>query len=58
MQCRKCQNPLRVINGGLKSDAGSTKIVMVHVWGCLNPDCSENMKEQDRTESEQESFEG
>lgn len=56
MVCKKCGNPLKVINGGNKVVDG--KIVTVHVWGCLNAKCELNMQEQDRTETEQESFEG
>lgn len=58
MNCKLCGNPLRVIKGGLKSDVGTNKITMVHVWGCLNDKCELNMQEQKRTETEQESFEG
>ncbi|HEY5585717.1 MAG TPA: hypothetical protein VIK78_14675 [Ruminiclostridium sp.] len=58
MNCKTCGNPLRVLSGGNKTTEGSTTITMVHIWGCLNEKCKDNMKEQQRTETNQESFEG
>ena len=58
MNCHKCGNPLRIVSGGQKSALDSTDIIMVHVWGCLNKDCTEAMKEQNRTENKVESFNG
>lgn len=58
MNCSVCSNPLKVISGGLKTVEGSTKITMVHIFGCLNPDCKDKLLEQNRTETEQESFNG
>lgn len=58
MVCKECGNPLKVISGGNKTTEGTTVITMVHVWGCINKDCNEAMKEQQRTETVQESFEG
>lgn len=56
MVCSKCQNPLRIISGGNKIVDG--KIKAVHVMGCMNPDCDMKMQEQDRVETEVQSFEG
>ena len=54
--CRQCGKPLKIIKGGPKSEQGSTKIVTVHVFGCMNLDCPIKMQEQYRTETEQDSF--
>jgi len=56
LKCCKCKNPLRIIKGGQKSDIGSTDIVMVHVFGCMNESCDMAMKEQHRVEDTVESF--
>jgi hypothetical protein len=55
MTCSNCGNPLKVISGGNKIVDG--KIVMIHVWGCLNDDCKIKMQEQNRTQTEVEQFE-
>jgi hypothetical protein len=54
--CASCQNPLRIISGGNKIKDG--KIVNVQVKGCLNPECTLKLQEQDRVEIAVESFEG
>ena len=54
--CSVCQNPLHIIGGGNKVVDG--KIKAVHVMGCMNPDCPQVMKEQERQEIEVKSFEG
>jgi len=56
--CVSCGNPLKIISGGQKTALNSTDIVMVHVFGCLNKDCPEKMKEQGRSETPVPSFEG
>jgi hypothetical protein len=58
MVCKGCKSPLHRIGGGEKSEEGTTKIVMVNIWGCMNPECELKMQEQDRTYTEKESFEG
>lgn len=58
MVCRECKNPLRIIGGGQKSDIGTNKITMVHIMGCMNPNCSIKLKEQDRKITDVPSFEG
>jgi LSD1 subclass zinc finger protein len=54
--CTSCQNPLRIISGGNKIK--DSKIVNIQVLGCMNPECSLKMQEQDRVEKEVPSFEG
>jgi hypothetical protein len=54
MVCSQCQNPLRIIKGGQKIRDG--KIIMVHVMGCMNPECSLYNKEKERIETEVPSF--
>lgn len=54
MLCKECKSPLHVISGGNKIVDG--KIVTVHVFGCLNSNCSLNTQEQNRTQTEQEQF--
>jgi hypothetical protein len=56
MNCTKCGCPLRIISGGQK--IVDNKIVMVHVFGCMNTDCDLKMQEQDRQETSIENFEG
>lgn len=56
--CVSCGNPLKIIKGGQKTILNSTDIVMVHVFGCLNKECSEAMKEQGRQETPVPSFNG
>lgn len=56
MQCSKCGNPLKVIHGGEKVADG--KIIMVHIFGCINPECELKMAEQNRTETEINRFDG
>jgi hypothetical protein len=56
MACRNCGNPLRILKGGQK--IGDGKIIMVHVMGCLNPDCELKNQEQDRVFTEVQEFEG
>lgn len=58
LKCKECGNPLRILSGGHKSDLGSTDIVMVHIHGCMNPNCKIKQQEQHRTETTVESFNG
>lgn len=58
-RCKSCGLPLRILSGGMKTAAKSTKITIVHILGCLNKNCPEFQKQQMRVESKpQESFEG
>lgn len=54
MICQKCGNPLHVLKGG--NTIKDSQIVMVHIWGCFNPDCEMKELEQNRTETPQEQF--
>ena len=56
MVCSECGNPLKVVRGGIKTVADSPDIVMVHVYGCMNEQCTKAMQEQLRTESIVEQF--
>lgn len=58
MNCTSCGNPLHVVSGGDKSEVGSTQIITIHVWGCLNPQCEKKGQEQDRSYTTRDSFEG
>ena len=58
MVCIECKQPLHIISGGNKTEVNTTDIITVHVFGCMNRDCKERMKEQDRTETKNPSFMG